>query len=96
MDGEAQKAALEELCDYLTDFSTDAPYHRLCRAFEQGDPGMPLTKCWRGNDGYYIFGHHGRGGHHGDLLFNRPGGQSDGPDNKYIPVIVGTTGGILA
>lgn len=37
MDGEAQKAALEELCDYLTDFSTDAPYHSLCRAFEQGD-----------------------------------------------------------
>ena len=37
MDGEAQKAALEELNKYITDFSTDAPYHSLCRAFEQGD-----------------------------------------------------------
>ena len=37
MDGEAQKAALEELNKYITDFSTDAPYHSLCKAFEQGD-----------------------------------------------------------
>ena len=37
MDGKAQEAALEELKAYLSDFSTDAPYHSLCRAFEQGD-----------------------------------------------------------
>ena len=37
MDGKAQEAALEELNAYLSDFSTDAPYHSLCRAFEQGD-----------------------------------------------------------
>lgn len=37
MDGKAQEAALEELNAYLSDFSPDAPYHSLCRAFDKGD-----------------------------------------------------------